>query len=313
MVAAVAMLITAASIAFWELFCFVVHHIRSTTQAKDGLFHQQQILLRNGNPPLVTSLRMLSLGFQWRAHARLSLLRALPFSIIGFSTFALFAVSGLFSAKIMYQSDEVLARGKCGFIQGSLGGYFVGGNVTERTVNDVFYQAASTSFREDSAYARACYNDEVDRTTSSCNIYIQPRINFTRRDDETCPFADHACLVDPVSFDTGIFSSKDLGVNTKPEDEVRLRKKLTCVPLNLERYSTGWTKEYRGGLDLLFNAISPDDSYKYYNLGSSLVDGVPTLNHTFVMSNTSLQTQLQAYNLAYVSSRHSAATETNYC
>lgn len=216
---------------------------------------------------------------------------------MGFSTFAFFAVSGLFTGKIITRSNEILARGHCGFVKGSLGGHWLGGNTTERTIGDVLYQAGSTSFREESSYARTCYNKQVDTAISSCNVFTKPYIPSTRSDDEPCPFANHTCLVKPVSFDTGIFSSKDLGINSKPEDEVQLRRKLTCVPIDLERYTTGWTQEQRGNVGNQFSFLVPGDSYKYYDLGPSIVDEAPVQDYFFAFSNSTLQTQSLSYTL----------------
>ncbi|KAF2684201.1 hypothetical protein K458DRAFT_282201, partial [Lentithecium fluviatile CBS 122367] len=32
---------------FWRILCFIIHQFRSTPTAQDGLFHQQQTILRN--------------------------------------------------------------------------------------------------------------------------------------------------------------------------------------------------------------------------------------------------------------------------
>lgn len=293
------MLIGWAGIACWELVCFILHLIRSTSRAKDGFFHQQQVLLRGQSPAFNSVLRMLGLALAWKSNTRGSFFRSLPIILLALFNLALFTAGGVFVSKITNTNSEVLARGKCGFIMGALqDGLWQGGNATERLIGNVLYQAGYTSYREESNYARSCYGTQLDRSVASCNIYNKPTIPSIRTDDVPCPFAEKACLEKAVSFDTGLVSSEILGINAREADRIQLRKKMTCVPIAIENYTTGWTTEQKATLLDEFIYLPPNDTYKYFNLGHGLLSGGKNgSEYTWAVTNSSIKAQTQAYRL----------------
>ena len=201
-------------------------------------------------------------------------------------------------SKLTSTNSEVLARGHCGFIKGALeDGQWQGGNESQRLIGDVLYHAGYTSYREENGYARSCYGTQLDRSTTFCNIYNKPFIPSTRDEKAPCPFAEKACLDGAISFDTGLVSSEVLGINSRKADQIQVRKKMTCAPIAIENYTTGWTAEQKPALPMMFDYLPPDDSYKYYNLGPQIVDGIAATDFTFALTNASRNAQIQAYRL----------------
>lgn len=143
---------------------------------------------------------MFGLAVAWRSNTRGSFLRSLPIIFLGLCNLALFTAAGVFVSKITNANGEVLARGKCGFVNGALtDGNLLDGNSSNVLIANVLYEAAYTSYREESNYARSCYGTQLDRDVTFCNIYSEPFIPSTRTDDAPCPFAEKACLDGAVS------------------------------------------------------------------------------------------------------------------
>lgn len=299
LISVLVMLVGWAGIAAWELVCFILHLFRSTSRARDGLYHQQQVLLRGQSPAFNSVLRMFGLAVAWRSNTRGSFLRSLPIILLALSSLALFAVAPVFVSKITNPDGEVLAQGKCGFIMDALeGGLYQGENATKRLIGNVLYQAGYTSYREESNYARSCYGTQLDRSVASCNIYNRPIIPSVRSDDAPCPFAEKACLEkNAVSFDTGLFSSELLGINVRQSDQIHMRKKMTCVPVAVDNYTTGWTTERKPTLPYAYISPPPGETYRYYNLGQGLSDGQIQSDYAFYITNSSVTAQAQAYRL----------------
>lgn len=88
-----------------------------------------------------------------------------------------------------------------------------------------------------------------------------------------------------------------LGINAREADRIQVRKKMTCAPIAIENYTTGWTAEQKPHLSDFIEFLPGADVYKYYNLGHSLLLGGLEADYTFVFSNSSLQSQDNAYKL----------------
>src|SRR5215469_8284401 len=57
---------------FWGILCFVFHQIRSSPGANDGLFHQQQVILRNSITDTNALVWLFRSGWSWRRRVRQS-------------------------------------------------------------------------------------------------------------------------------------------------------------------------------------------------------------------------------------------------
>jgi hypothetical protein len=284
---------------FWGLVCFVLHRLRSTPRAKDGLYYQQQVLLRSGMAATGILYRLLELGFAWRSNTQGSFRRTIPLSFAALINIAMFIAAGIFSSRVTSTNNEVLARGKCGFLKGALDGKPMQEWLQEdRDIGDVMYSAAYSSYREENSYTRSCYGNHLERETALCNVYTVPFIASSRNNDALCPFSEIACSAPAISFDTGMMDSNDhFGINGRPSDRVQMRKTMSCAPIPIDNYSANWTSEVKPGLELQFEHLLPNDAYKYYNLGSSLFGGVPSSEFTWAISNATAEVQNRPYQL----------------
>lgn len=104
---------------FWRTLCFVIHQYRSTLNACDGLFHQQQIILRNAVTAPNALFSLLNSALAWRNRASSSVLRSLPLLVITGVHIGCFAAAGLLSSQIAStKSGQALVSNQlCGYPQ----------------------------------------------------------------------------------------------------------------------------------------------------------------------------------------------------
>jgi hypothetical protein len=131
---------------------------------------------------------------------------------------------------------------------------------------------------------------------------VQPALPYTINRNVSCPFSENACNGTAISLDTGrLRSDTHLGVNTRPEDALSVRKVLTCVPLAGEKYATDWQQIIP---DIAFSTGLPlDTKVKSYAFGPrsiSLGAHVGGLNYTAAMDEIRWRKGVQPYSLQSV-------------
>jgi hypothetical protein len=131
---------------------------------------------------------------------------------------------------------------------------------------------------------------------------VQPTLPYTISRDVTCPFNEKACNGSAISLDTGrLRSDIHLGVNTRPQDALSVRKVLTCVPLAGEKYATGWQQIVP---EIAFATGLPfDTKVKSYAFGSRVMaigQQVGSLNYTFSTDEIRWAQGVQPYSLQLV-------------
>jgi hypothetical protein len=168
-------------------------------------------------------------------------LRALPLLLASAICLGGLFAAGLLSSHgiVSKDGDRVLSRATaCGWQ-----GEFPENGRLQRaqdfnTVNALSVETRS-SLQKSAAYARECYGDNADASTS-CATFAQRNLNSSVDFTAPCPFANGTCAtnVSAILIDSGLVDSGyDLGVNSRVEDRVRFRKTLTCSPLNMEKYT----------------------------------------------------------------------------
>src|ERR1700733_6334066 len=50
----------------WSILCFIMHQMNSLSTHRDGLFHQQQLLLRNSESDKTTLYDLIKITVSWR-------------------------------------------------------------------------------------------------------------------------------------------------------------------------------------------------------------------------------------------------------
>lgn len=239
-VAFVAIYIQISGAALWNVMSYLYYQWRSTREPRSGMFHQQQVLLRNSEEPMVTAMGFLRLGWYWRNHEKNSMIRNLaPFSV-GLTYAVVFFVAAIVSSYVMDTNDlEVLATSKhCGFW-----------NTVKR--NESTTQMGTTagvaqnvrwakSLDTSSTYSHACYSANSTFIAPECQVYTNSTIPWTNNFNATCPFAKDECYADtPTSaleMDTGIMDLGWFGLNAPVRSRIGLRKVTTCSPLYPLKY-----------------------------------------------------------------------------
>jgi hypothetical protein len=212
----------------WHIIQFAVHQLRADGKARDGLFRQQQALLRTLPSPSTILADSLKLWWAWRKDTKRPFLRSLLLIFL-----ALLMVSGtisasIFSSFVVKSSDlTVLVNSPfCGAPDAGL--RRTRGGDYSSTVN-----AAAQS------YGPLCYQSRDNETIpKSCNTFIKRYIDF-EIGREDCPFEKSMCVADSVAdafvMESALLDANtEFGLNLPADSRIKYRRKATCSVLSLE-------------------------------------------------------------------------------
>ncbi|KAK4162931.1 hypothetical protein QBC43DRAFT_214124, partial [Cladorrhinum sp. PSN259] len=269
LIAFTAFFVAFISTRLWRVLCFAFHRYYSTPQARDGLYHQRQALLRNSSSPDWGLWSLGQLGWAWRHVAETrSLLRILPAAFAAALCTVGFAVAGGFSSQISTGiSDEVLVDGKnCG--------WFVSAVSAKTQVSSTVMMAEEARRVNNAAnYAQQCYSSK--KPGSSCNSYAVPRLSMSVDTEAPCPFKNGICRSNSsnIVIDSGLIDTHDhLGLNAPKEQRLRFRHIMQCAPLRTQNYSS----VIRGSFS----------NYTLYHYGQKNTNGADFYGH--LAANTTL-------------------------
>jgi len=300
--------------AAWSLLAFIIHQYRSTREARDALFHQSQVALRNSATATNFLTATVTIAWAWRkkschAVARLFLLAIGPILLS-----LAFAAAGIFSARIASTGDVLLVGGDCGLNQSN------NGTGAEQLVAELvsdFENGVQMSLSN--AYASQCYVNPLDldleQVTAdpshlSCNGYSTAALNYTASMNNACPFQE-ACSVpesEILRLDTGYLDSHhDLGLNQPQKNRVSFRKISTCSPLKTEGYSSNTFSEVDGFGNV---SVYSYGANQYQPTRFGITGSLPYDNATFIYGADSYTGSQSAYYLMYVM-QHPLSTTTN--
>lgn len=219
-----------------------------------------------------------------------------------------FQLVGGFSTTIIAARDSsVLSVTRhCGFFReptvqnnglGSLGNFYA---LDSEQLYDYFNAITVMTrnvLRRSAGYSRSCYGRFGDNSTA-CGNYLRPSLPVTITRDLPCPFNQSVCNGPAISLDSGMLrSDTDLGVNTRPEDALAVRKVLTCVPLAGENYTDGWQQippQHASPMEPI------GTRFKAYKFGpySGYADLPELANYTAAIVETDWQMGREAYGLS---------------
>lgn len=233
LVACVALFVQLSGAQLWGVLRFAFHQSRMSKRPEDGLYHQQQAVLRNSTSDLATSRQLLLLAWAWRHRAHRPFVRNLSLIFLALFHFTLFGFAGIFSSKIIQAGQEVLIRSPfCGTLN-SLYVRSLDGLSTRIEFQSKMQRDAQLSQQ----YIRSCYNKS--ETSSSCEVFKKKQLSWQTNLTDVCPFDSSVCLnqSQTITHDTGLLDShNDLGLNAKESDRVSYRRTTACTPLNDAAY-----------------------------------------------------------------------------
>lgn len=244
LVAFTALFVSIAGGHLWTIFCYIVFQWRSVKQPPDGLYHQQQAILRNASSDSQALWDLVKVSWQWRSKAKRPFLRSSGLVLAALTSSVGFILAGIFSSYITSADSEVLLRSQiCGvwpdeYLSGA--DYSTDISTQERT--DYLVNLRSNLLKS-SAFAAACYKQSSTFSAiDACLPYGRQQIGWTTQTDVPCPFAAGMCRNDTVvEFDTGrIDSHLDLGINAPQSDRIEYQRVMRCAPLTTAGFSSGW-------------------------------------------------------------------------
>jgi hypothetical protein len=235
----------------WGTIAFVIHQVNSSSKPQLSSYHQLQLILRNTESDASFISHLSRIAWAHRHGGSKIYCKSVVLCLFASLYALVFALGGGFSSKIIVARDpSVLTIDRhCGWLQEPT---FL--NPPEPTIDTIYsipgaqlYEYINVvtvmlrnAFRRSASHSRSCYGHLGEKSTA-CNNFVQPTLPYTINRDVTCPFNEKACNGTAISLDTGrLRSDIHLGVNTRPEDALSMRKVLTCVPLAGEKYATGW-------------------------------------------------------------------------
>jgi hypothetical protein len=189
----------------WHLLAFAIHQTRAHGRPSDGLFWQQQAILRAQAAPSALIADNLHLWWNWRRRTTRVLLRCVLQLVLP-TLFILGALAATISTSFIVDNSniEVLVRSPlCGRFPSEL---------------DVDYLTKI-------AEATTCRNSYI-RQDLTLRVSAKPA---------PCPFAASMCTdgeIQAVSIDTGLLDlTRDFGVNLRKKEAMKYRKITTCTTI----------------------------------------------------------------------------------
>ena len=141
------------------IISFIAHQVRSDGNARDGLYHQRQTILRNANGPLYSLIYQARISWAWRNRAAQTWRRQFPLLTLGVVHIALFTASSILTSEVAtaHTNGQVLLRGETPCQ------WWV--SPSDDPDQTSFWTTQRGVFREARDYATTCYmsNSEPDR------------------------------------------------------------------------------------------------------------------------------------------------------
>jgi hypothetical protein len=212
----------------WSIFLFVYHQIRANGRPADGLFHQQQALLRTLLPPSSLMAESTKLWWCWRRKNDKVLVRSLIQFLLAASCTIGFIAASITSSFVVSTSNlEVMVHSS------------LCGTIGDIPVADVARGVMSSIKAVSVPYAEECYQDQ-DVPPARCKVYKSPQIKFST-EKAPCPFetrfASSTGFV--IALDSGLVDlNAGFGLNLPKKDRVSYRRRTTCTVLPLGGHTT---------------------------------------------------------------------------
>lgn len=286
----IAFLAILASFALGHLFnilIFVAYHIRNRIykQRPDGLFRQQQVLLRTLPTPSALVTDAIKLWYSWRFISK----KALSRSALIISMALVYAIgmtaAGVFTSSVVSSTSiEVLVNSPyC------------------RRVGDYAVDFFFSDMSKKTNIASFAYADEYYKNNSSvanrCRVFTAPRIPFTTTISE-CPFPRVGCDSPALAFDSNLLDVRDhFGFNLADNDKVTYRRRVTCSIISSSNHSR-LVPASRIPSYLRLRPYYPYEEFLVYNMGSrtgigDFGEGNVTFLQSLVDSNTSVKFEMK--------------------
>lgn len=289
----------------WLIISFALVR-NSASSAQNGLYLQQQAVLRNSTSDSAALFQFLQSAWYWRRKTQSRISRSIRLALLAAVHLAFFAAAGALSSRVTVTDSQVLLSSPdCGAWS------FLSQNDTTASPND---RTASLSFQHDNLaraakLASKCYNRTEVLPSAECLLSGRRLIPWTITRDATCPFDSSLCFgSEAVTLDSGYVDSlHDLGINSRPADRISYRQVSTCAPIDIRERIIDFQPSDASLLGRDY-ATDPTLQWKSLELGRNWVTGGSA---TFSFSNATLNAnsrlmgsvgESQAYTIEYARS-----------
>ncbi|KAE9371335.1 hypothetical protein N431DRAFT_483888 [Stipitochalara longipes BDJ] len=262
----------------WSILSFLAHQVCTTKASRDGLWHQQQAVLRNNRSDVSSVWQLMRISWAWRQVSVHSIRRSLGLILLGLLHLGLFFATGALIPYIVAVDNQVLLGSSpyCGPFSAQ-------GVLDQTTIGSVIAFDAYTknSIALSAEYVSNCLAQ--NQTLPECNTFKQPRLNWTSA-RAPCPFGDEMCLGPEngaIKLDTGLLDSRDdFGVNGQGFERISYRRASTCVPITTQNFTTNGTSSI-GDADFNYTAAF----YGPNQIDLTMINDTNLQNATYILSN----------------------------
>jgi hypothetical protein len=274
----------------WSLLSFVLHQWRSTVERQDAIHYQLQVLLRAGLRDWQFVWKLSGIAYSWSnsRNGKRPIRRLAPLILLALVHGISFAVASILSAKVATTNGQVLLHSaKCGIPDTSDAGFnydqFLNLSGPDVMVASAVRILAQHVLQQTKEYVDGCHAYSPT-STNTCNDYVRPYFASTTNVSSTCIFHDNICLAPSVTFESGyIDTHSDMGLNAPPQGRISVQKRMSCAPIDAERFSSDWiTVPIQYGLP--WHQTNLTTLVKPYYFGQLLGTSTET-NLTFTVTN----------------------------
>lgn len=264
----------------WSILSFLAHQVCTTRASKDGLWHQQQAVLRNNRSDVRSVWQLMRISWVWRQESVRSIRRSLGLISLALFHLVLFFATGAFIPYIVAVDNQVLLERSpyCGPFPSPHG------VLDQSTIGSIIAFDAYTknSIALSREYVSNCLAQ--NQTLPECNTFKKPRLNWTSA-PAPCPFEDGMCLGPAngaIKLDSGLLDSRDdLGVNGHNDERISYRRLSTCIPITTDNFTTNGTSSI--GDNRMFNYTAA--FYGPNQIDLTMINDTTLQNATYILSN----------------------------
>lgn len=236
LIAFLALFVHISGSSLWRLTSFIVFRIRAGLGCCEKVTFQQQAILRNGSSAIAAlSALVLAAVRSKKRQKHIALICWALANCIGV------LAAGILSSKVASKQPDVLLQPtNCGRWW-----KFEPGGATHNIVIDeewfrevsLNFEATQNLYKTSSQLASVCYTNA--NPNSGCFWFARQPLQWTSAIAAGCAFDDESICQANTSFsiDSGfVDSDRHLGINSMPEDRIKIRIQKSCSPLKKDGY-----------------------------------------------------------------------------
>jgi len=233
--AAMVFYVTVVSTKAWSIAKCVLHQYRANGRVDDLPTRKTQLVLRNSGTGFHALTELLCLFWKIRSHFRDSKRRHQLLAPGLLLLFALVFTTAFLVASNMTSYIASTTDTNVLLLPSNCGGIMNHPNITKPEMATYM----SSKLGEAVRHQKICYTgDQQSILHPACRTLPGERLNYTVEDVE-CPFNNGICITNgstPLKIDSGFINSNHhLGLNSKMDDSIDVRRIVTCSPLKERR------------------------------------------------------------------------------